>query len=60
MLELYVRLSNLLRTEKGQGLIEYALIAFLIAIAAVVIMGTVGSQVNMVFDNISKHLPAAS
>jgi len=40
------------RQQKGQGLIEYALIVLLIAIAVLVVLGLVGGQVKTVFQEI--------
>ena len=42
--------------ERGQGMVEYALILVLIAIVVIVILSTVGHQVNNVFSNISHGL----
>jgi pilus assembly protein Flp/PilA len=42
--------------ESGQGMVEYALILVLIAIVVIVILSTVGKQVNNVFSNISNGL----
>ena len=42
--------------ESGQGMVEYALILVLIAIVVIVILTTVGHQVNNVFSNISHGL----
>lgn len=42
--------------EDGQGMVEYALILVLIAIVVIVILSTVGHQVNNVFSNISHGL----
>ena len=39
--------------EQGQALVEYALILSLIAITAVVIMGTVGGKIAGLFSTIS-------
>jgi len=38
--------------QKGQGLIEYALIVLLIAIGVLVILGLVGGQVQDIFNQI--------
>ncbi|MGD0371366.1 MAG: Flp family type IVb pilin [Candidatus Dormibacteria bacterium] len=50
-----VRKSEL-EDEKGQGMVEYALILVLIAIVVIVILQVVGHQVNNVFSNISNAL----
>ena len=42
--------------ERGQGMVEYALILVLIAIVVIVILQVVGNQVNNVFSNISNGL----
>jgi pilus assembly protein Flp/PilA len=42
--------------ERGQGMVEYALILVLIAIVVIVIVTVVGQQVNNVFSNISNGL----
>ena len=39
--------------ESGQGLVEYALILFLIAIVVIVALTTLGKKTNNVFNNIS-------
>jgi pilus assembly protein Flp/PilA len=54
---LVVRKSELEEdNEKGQGMVEYALILVLIAIVVIVILTVVGHQVNNVFSNISSSL----
>jgi pilus assembly protein Flp/PilA len=56
----FARLTNsLLRDESGQGLIEYALIAGLIGLAAVVAMTTLGNNIKNMFSNISSTLSGA-
>ena len=44
--------------ERGQGLVEYALILVLIAIFVIVVVGVVGHQANNVFSNVSNGLSA--
>ena len=41
---------------RGQGMVEYALILVLIAVAVIVTMEVVGHQVNNVFSNVSNAL----
>ena len=48
------------RKQKGQGLIEYALIVLLIAIAVLVTLGLVGGQVQSVFQQIFSNLGGAA
>jgi len=42
--------------EKGQGLVEYAIILALIAIVVIALMTTLGQKVNNVFNSISESL----
>lgn len=49
-------LAELHREESGQDLIEYALIAALIALAATVGMGSVASAINTAFSSIGAKL----
>lgn len=39
--------------EKGQGMIEYSLIIVLIAIMAIIVLATLGTQISMIFSQIS-------
>ena len=45
-----------LRDEEGVTAIEYGLIAALIAVAAVVVMGTVGTNLSGVFSQVASSL----
>lgn len=47
------------RSEKGQGLVEYALIIVLVSIVVIVALGLLGTQVNTVFQNIATTLGGA-
>lgn len=44
--------------EKGQGLVEYALILVLVAIVVIAALQIIGNQVNAVFGEIGKTLGA--
>ncbi len=55
LLKLYVQVQNL-RDDRGQDLIEYALIAALIALAATAGMKTVANDINAAFTNIGNKL----
>ncbi len=46
--------------ERGATAIEYALIAALIAVAAIVAMGFVGNGIGEVFNNVSNTLNTAT
>jgi len=49
-------LLALLKDEGGATAIEYGLIAALIAVAAVVVMGTVGTNLSSVFNTVATNL----
>lgn len=42
--------------EKGQGLVEYALILVLVAIVVILALTAIGDQVNAVFEKIGDEL----
>ncbi len=42
--------------EKGQGLIEYALILVLIAVVVIAVLSLLGPQIAGIFSNISSAL----
>ena len=44
--------------ERGQGLVEYALILVLIAMVVIVVVGIAGHQTANVFSNVSNGLNA--
>lgn len=56
---LYIRLLasvQSLRSEKGQGLVEYALILVLIAVVVIVIMTSLGQKTNNVFCTVDSAM----
>jgi pilus assembly protein Flp/PilA len=48
------------RDRRGQDLIEYALMAGFVAVAAGVIMPTVSSSISTIFSNVSSVMTAAA
>jgi len=42
--------------EKGQGMVEYALIIVLIAIVIIIVLTILGTQISQVFSQISSAL----
>jgi pilus assembly protein Flp/PilA len=48
--------SKLIQDEAGVTAIEYGLIAALIAVAAVTIMGTVGTNMSQTFSRVAASL----
>lgn len=47
------------RQQKGQGLVEYALIIVLVSLVVIVALGLLGEQVNTVFETITTTLSGA-
>jgi pilus assembly protein Flp/PilA len=50
---------NFVRNEQGQDLIEYALLAGLVALAATVAMTNVGSAISNKFEDVATELNGA-
>jgi pilus assembly protein Flp/PilA len=53
---MFASLIKLMRNEDGATAIEYGLIAALIAVAAVTIMGSVGSNLTSTFTTVAGKL----
>ena len=49
-------IQNFLREDDGQGLVEYALIIAVIAIAVIVAMIVLRGQIQNIFSNIGNNL----
>jgi pilus assembly protein Flp/PilA len=49
--------ARLVREDNGQDLIEYALLAALIALAATVAIGGVGTKLNTLFVAVKDAIP---
>ena len=49
-------LKNLMSEDSGQDLIEYTLLAALIALVAIASVGALGKTVNNVFNNVDTSL----
>jgi Flp pilus assembly pilin Flp len=54
--QLNLAMVNLISSETGQDLVEYALLMMMISLALVSAMGSLASMVNHVFTNISNSL----
>ena len=52
----YVRMQTFLADQRGQDLIEYALVVALIAFAATAGMSNVATKINTAFTNIGTKL----
>jgi pilus assembly protein Flp/PilA len=53
---MFAMLTKLLKNEDGVTAIEYGLIAALIAVAAVTVMGTVGTNLSSTFNTVANKL----
>ena len=53
---MYVRVTEALRREEGQGLVEYALILSLVSIAAITTLGVLGVDVDQVLNEVEDSL----
>jgi pilus assembly protein Flp/PilA len=51
-------MTRLIRDNDGVTGIEYGLLATLIAVAAVIMMGTVGTKLSSTFDTVASSLVA--
>jgi pilus assembly protein Flp/PilA len=49
-------LKNLHKEESGQDLIEYGLIALIVALGAIVGMGSMAKSINRVFTQVAAQL----
>jgi pilus assembly protein Flp/PilA len=52
LLDFYVRIND----EDGQGMVEYALILFLISIVAIVFLTQIGADVSSVYNSVEDAL----
>jgi pilus assembly protein Flp/PilA len=55
-ISMFRNIAKLLKDEAGATAIEYGLIAALIAVAAVTVMGTVGTNLSSTFSTIASKL----
>lgn len=51
---------NFIKSENGQGMVEYALILALVSIVAIAALTLLGNKVDATFDSINEELPAAA
>lgn len=59
MLKLYVYLQNLVSSEEGQDLVEYALVVALIAFGAITGMSALSAELNTAFKSISSKVASS-
>ena len=55
-MEFFVKMQESLKSEKGQTLVEYALLLVLIAIVVYLMVKGVGKQANCVYSTINSAL----
>ena len=60
LLKLYGKFQDLKNREEGQDLIEYALLAGLLALGAVTFIQGAGTSIKTIFTNISTSLALAA
>ena len=60
LLQLYVKVQSLLAAEEGQDLVEYALLAAMLSLAAVAILPGLGTQIKDTFTQIQTALTTAN
>ena len=53
---MFATLTKVLKNEDGATAIEYGLIAALIAVAAVTVLGTVGTNLTSTFSTVANDL----
>jgi pilus assembly protein Flp/PilA len=51
-----IKMGKILKRQKGATMIEYALLAALISVAAVVILSTVGTEIVSTFSDVAAKL----
>ena len=61
MLRMYATyLKSLFASKKGQGMVEYGLIIGLVAVAVIVVLGAMGTQIQAMFQSIVNALTPSS
>jgi pilus assembly protein Flp/PilA len=55
-LKMYLKFQDLMDSEEGQDLVEYALVIALVSIAAVATLGSLATAVTSVFAKITSDL----
>jgi Flp pilus assembly pilin Flp len=49
----YLAVARLRRREEGQAMVEYALILFLVSVASIAILTTLGGNVSTLFSKVN-------
>jgi pilus assembly protein Flp/PilA len=53
---MWMRLKGLVKSEEGQGMVEYAMIVGLVAIGVIALLTLLGGQVQDIFTSITNAL----
>jgi len=48
----FTKMQSKMQEEKGQGLVEYALIIFMVSIAVILILPNLGARIGVIFNQI--------
>ena len=59
MMNILVKVQDLLKNEEGQDLVEYGLVVALVAFGAVAAMKALGLEISTVFSDITSTLSSA-
>lgn len=59
MINILVKVQDLLKNEEGQDLVEYGLVVALVAFGAVAAMKALGTEISTVFSDITSTLTSA-
>lgn len=57
MLRLMLKAKSLMEREEGQGMVEYALILFLVSVVAIGALTAIGISVKEVLQTVANKLP---
>jgi pilus assembly protein Flp/PilA len=60
MTKLYIFLTNLAKDEKGQDMVEYALLAGFIAVAAGAVLPGISTSISQIFSKMASVTAAAA
>ncbi|HYM09221.1 MAG TPA: Flp family type IVb pilin [Bryobacterales bacterium] len=60
MTKLYIRLLRVLRDERGQDLVEYALLAGFIAVAAGALLPGISTSISTIFSKMASVVSKAA
>ena len=53
---LYIKVQTALRSQKGQGMVEYGLILVFVSIVVIGVLTTMGTDLEKVFTDVSAKL----